>query len=242
MNAANDAPAGSGPIAPESERVRWVYTRAPAIVAVVAAAVRLVYWLHVRANDPFYAQVIPNFDMYTYWTWGRAIAGGDWLSRGFTEGRPFFFGPLYPYLLGVVFSIFGENFDVVHGLQAAMGVAAPLFVWSMARRLFGAAEGLAAGLLAAVCGLLVFNEQLLLMEGVVVALHAAMLWCVVRSQFSSRRGWLWMARLIRYSSQSFSRRSKASSGGSATNVSSPSSLPQSNFLRQASCWLGIWAM
>ncbi|MCX8038639.1 MAG: glycosyltransferase family 39 protein, partial [Candidatus Sumerlaeia bacterium] len=78
--------------------------------------------------------------MHTYWTWAQAIAAGDWLSRG-PQAGPFFYGPLYPYFLAVLFRVFGVSFDAVHGAQALIGLVMPVLVWWMARRLFDEVAG-----------------------------------------------------------------------------------------------------
>ncbi len=157
-----------------------------------AAIARLFYWLRLRQVDPFYAQVIPEFDMHLYWTWAESIARGDWLSARVTEGRPFFYSPLYPYFLAVVFKIFGASFDAAHGVQALLGLVPVALVWDTARRLFGRAEALVAGLIAALCGPVLFYEQLLLTEGLLILLHAALVWCLVRGHLSrGRLRWPW---------------------------------------------------
>lgn len=161
------------------------------LVAAVAAVTRLAHWLFVRARDPLYAHTLPETDMHTYWEWAKSIAAGDWLSR---KQGVFYYGPLYPYWLAPWFRLFGPNFDLVHGLQAGIGVVAPLAVWDLARRLFGPREGLVAGLLVACAAPILFYEQLLLMEGLLVAIHALFLWSVGRGLLGEKRdAWKWAA-------------------------------------------------
>ncbi|MGC8742074.1 MAG: glycosyltransferase family 39 protein [Candidatus Sumerlaeaceae bacterium] len=165
--------------------------RGAVLVAAVALVVRLAHWAFVRIYDPFYAHTLPETDMHTYWEWAKAIAAGDWLSR---KQGAFYYGPLYPYWLALWFRFFGPNFDVVHGLQAAIGVVAPLAIWSLTRRLIGAREGLVAGLLIATAAPIIFYEQLLLMEGLLVAIHALFIWSVGRGLSDERRqAWHWAA-------------------------------------------------
>jgi len=154
------------------------------IVATVTLVVRLVHWGYVRARDPLYAFTLPETDMHTYWEWAKSIAQGDWLS---TKQGVFYYGPLYPYWLAFWFKCFGPNYDLVHGLQVAVGLVAPLAIWDLARRLFGPREGLVAGLLVAAAAPILFYEQLLLMEGLLVAIHAGFLWCVARVLMNGER-------------------------------------------------------
>ncbi|MCX7625736.1 MAG: glycosyltransferase family 39 protein [Candidatus Sumerlaeaceae bacterium] len=148
------------------------------VVAAIALLVRLIHWWSVRRSDPLYAYTLPETDMHTYWEWAKAIAQGDWLSR---KQGVFYYGPLYPYWLAPWFKLFGPNYDLVHLMQVAVGVLAPLAIWDLTRRLFSWREALVAGLLLAVAAPILFYEQLLLMEGLLVAIHAGFLWCCVRA-------------------------------------------------------------
>ena len=157
----------------------------------VALAIRLAHWWFVRRNDPLYDLTLPETDMHTYWEWAKSIAAGDWLSR---KQGGFYYGPLYPYWLAPWFAAFGPRFELVHGLQALLGTLPPVLVWSIGRNLFNPTAGLAAGLLLALCAPLLFYEQLILMEGLLVAIHAGFLWCLAKGVLArSGRSWLYAA-------------------------------------------------
>ena len=160
------------------------------ITLLAAVLTRLIHWINIHAFDPLYAQTQPMSDMRTYWVWAKAIAAGDWLSENAQNG-PFYYGPLYAYFLACLFRVFGESYSVVHGLQALIGLLAPLVLWTISRRLFGKGPALATGLLAAFCAPILFYEQTLLTEGLLIAVHAAILVCLVRGQESVGRAWLW---------------------------------------------------
>jgi len=171
--------------------LEWAVENGFWVTLAVAASARLIHWISIYTSDPLYAQTLVKCDMDTYWQWARRIAAGDWLSEKAQPG-PFYYGPLYPYFLAVLFRIFGENFHVVHGMQALIGLVSPLLLWSIGRRLFGKGPALATGLMAAVCVPFLFYEQTLLMEGLLIAIHAAILWCLVRGQETlGGRAWLW---------------------------------------------------
>ncbi len=161
------------------------------ITLAAAAVVRLLHWILVRSNDPFYAQTFRGFDMHTYWTWAQSLVKGDWLSREFTNNNAFYYGPMYAYFLGIVFKVFGESYNAVHGLQALLGTVSPVLLYSACRRLFGNGAALATGLLAAVCAPIVFYEQTLLMEGLLVLTHTGILWMLIRGQSGGRGSWAW---------------------------------------------------
>jgi 4-amino-4-deoxy-L-arabinose transferase-like glycosyltransferase len=160
------------------------------LTIVLTLLVRVLHLLSVRASDPQYALALIGTDMHTYVSWGKSIAAGDWLSIGFTKGEPFYYGPLYAYFLAVWMRICGENYDLLHGVQALVAVVPPIAAWSVARRLFGPGPAVITGVLAAFCVPLFYYEQVLLMEGLLAAIHAGILWALVCGQ-ESRRRWLW---------------------------------------------------
>lgn len=182
----------SAPARPAPVWVDWAVRHGFWITLAAAVFTRLVHWLSVRAWDPLYAQTFAGFDMHNYWNWGQQIAEGDWLSRKATNNGAFYYGPLYPYFLAVIFKIYGVSYGAVHGAQALLGMLAPVLLWSAARRMFGAGAALATGLLTALCAPLLFYEQVLLMEGLLTAIHAGILYCLARGGTASERtGWRW---------------------------------------------------
>lgn len=110
-------------------------------VVAVALAVRLLHVYQTR-QVPFVQQLVG--DAAGYWTWARQIAAGDWLG---TEA--FYQAPLYPYVLGVLFRLFGESVDAVRMMQAVFGAAACGLMALAAARWFGRWAGVAAGLMLA---------------------------------------------------------------------------------------------
>jgi len=171
--------------------LEWLVEHGLWVTVAAAALARLIYWMHIYASNPLYAHTLPKCDMDTYWQWGRKIAAGDWLSRQSQPG-PFYYGPLYPYFLAAIFRLFGESFHAVHGIQALVGLLPPALLWAIGRQLFGKGPALATGLLAALCAPFLFYEQTLLMEGLLIAIHATILWCLVRGQEASgQRAWRW---------------------------------------------------
>ena len=115
---------------------RWI----PWTLLLLGLAVRIGYVLGQPAADPGFAR--PALDGAYYWEWAGALASGE----GRIDGA-FYLAPLYPYLLALFRTLFGEAFGLLYGLQhLAVVVAAGLFVLT-GRRLAGEWEGLAAGAL-----------------------------------------------------------------------------------------------
>lgn len=143
---------------------------APLTVFALALAVRLVYLADLRGT-PFFDLLMG--DAAGYDAWAQRIAGGDWLGH-----EVFYQAPLYPYLLGLVYALFGRHLDLLRMIQAVMGSAACLAIAAAGARLFGRRAGLGAGLILAVYGPAVFFDgilqkgslDILLMSGILFSL------------------------------------------------------------------------
>ena len=98
------------------DRPRWLDHRvALLIIFLVALALRLLYLWDV-SDQVFFRQLV--VDQESYDLWATRIAGGDWIGD-----QPFYQDPLYPYLLALVYAVFGRNFLVVYVLQALISSA-----------------------------------------------------------------------------------------------------------------------
>jgi 4-amino-4-deoxy-L-arabinose transferase-like glycosyltransferase len=83
-------------------------------------------------------------------------------------GRLFHQEPLYPYLVGITYGVFGPDPRWVYASQMALGVVSILFVWVIARRHFGDLAAGVAGALAVLCGPVLFYEMVLLRTSLTV--------------------------------------------------------------------------
>ena len=112
----------------------------------------------------------PMVDARSYSQWGQAIAAGDWLGD-----RVFYQAPAYPYLLGVVYWLFGHEGLAVQVVQAAMGAAACVFLAFATRRLFGANAGWAAGVILALYAPALFFDGMIQKASLGLFLTSALL-------------------------------------------------------------------
>ncbi len=141
----------------------------------------------------FFSQYVgsPLHDVYRvdhlyYRTWGLEIAGGDW-----SGGRKIFEqGPLYAYFLGFLYTLLGTRDTAVLAVQLLLGVLTPIMVFAAARRLFGPAEGIVAGLLAALYGPFLLYEALLMKSFLAPLLTMAALLAVMHYRETGRSRWL----------------------------------------------------
>src|SRR5450755_2921721 len=89
------------------------FWRGALCVFAVALAIRLLHiWLLQRA--PFFSLLMG--DSKSYDVWAQKIAAGDWLGT-----EVFNQAPLYPYFLGVLYTLFGRDFLLVRICQGLIG-------------------------------------------------------------------------------------------------------------------------
>ena len=128
----------------------------PWAVVGCALLLRALYLRDFWQGSPFASASISDARVFD--DWALRIARGDWLGGAEAFALP----PLYPYLLGLFYFLFGHAPGGVQVLQALVGCGSTLLVYRLGRRHFGAGAGLAGGLLFACYGPEVFEEGVLL--------------------------------------------------------------------------------
>lgn len=105
-------------------------------------------------------------------------------------GAPRFYQePLYPYLIAVTYSIFGEDPRYVFAWQMALGIGINVLVHLLSRRVFGAVCGAIAGVLAALYAPLLSLELVLLRDVLIVFTGLVLVLLLMRAIESAR--WCW---------------------------------------------------
>jgi tetratricopeptide (TPR) repeat protein len=143
-------------------------------ILTLALALRLAHWWAVR-HQPFFAWLV--MDSQEYDRWAQEIAAGDW--RG---SQVFFQAPLYPYLLAVLYAVFGRSLDAVYLVQIALSVAGCWALYRAGRAMAGATAGLGAALLAAIYGPFLFYDVQLLKESPAAAVTSFLLWALAAAR------------------------------------------------------------
>jgi 4-amino-4-deoxy-L-arabinose transferase-like glycosyltransferase len=143
-----------------------VWSNASQIIALILAAIALRLWYlwQYGNNLPYLGFVIGDSEYYDLWA--RRIASGV----GY-ESKPFYTGPLYPYLLGFFYVAAGKSLYAVAFMQAAAGVLNILLVYGMGRSIFSHATGLLAALITLLYGPILFLESKILTETLAIALN-----------------------------------------------------------------------
>lgn len=161
---------------------------APALagLALLALAARLAWVLPYGQHHPHAAR--PVIDELAYDAWARRIAGGDWLGD-----TVFFQEPLYPYLLGAVYRIFGADMAVARGLNVALALLWVLCTARIAALVGGRRAGITVGVVAALATPLVHTTALVLKPSLFLALLGALVLSLLEER---RRPSRWRALAI----------------------------------------------
>ena len=138
------------------------------LIAGVAFTVRLIYILEI-SRSPFFDVLIG--DARRYDAWASQIAAGDWLG-----GEVFYQAPLYPYVIGVIYSVAGRSLMTVRVVQAALGAASCVLLALAARRLFSERAAAIAGLGLAVYAPAIFFAGLLQKSALDLFFVSLLLW------------------------------------------------------------------
>ncbi len=146
----------------------------------LALALRVAHVLSIR-DAPFFRHLF--LDPLFYDSWAVRIAGGDWLGRA--EGV-FFQDPAYPYLLALLYALFGHDYLAATLVQAVLGSLIPPLLYLAARRWLDTPAALIAALLAAVYPPAVYYDGLILKTWLGVLLATASLLALSRAVGTAR--------------------------------------------------------
>ncbi|MCA1586613.1 MAG: glycosyltransferase family 39 protein [Acidobacteria bacterium] len=122
-------------------------------VFVVALTIRLVH-LWQMSGTPYFSVLMG--DARGYDTWARTIAAGDWIGR-----EVFYQAPLYPYFLGVVYTIFGSEVGAARLAQVVVGSFSCVLLAYAGRWWFSPRLGLAAGMALALYAPAIFFDGII---------------------------------------------------------------------------------
>jgi 4-amino-4-deoxy-L-arabinose transferase-like glycosyltransferase len=112
------------------------------LIFLFALAIRAVYYIRSGANPLL---TYPVLDESYYIDLGTRISSGFWLG----EERVFFMDPLYGYLLGLAFAVFGEGLESVRILQITLDAANGVLIFYLGKKVWSIRAGIAAGLIYA---------------------------------------------------------------------------------------------
>ncbi len=152
----------------------------------MALALRLFHLWQIR-SAPFFSVLMG--DSHGYDAWARQIAAGDWIGK-----EVFYQAPLYPYFLGLIYTIAGPSLMAVRLCQAVLGASACVLLGLAARRLFSARAGLVAGIGLAVYAPAIFFDGLIQKSVLDVFFVCLSLWILsgLVDRATQTFSWLWL--------------------------------------------------
>ncbi len=152
-------------------------------IALLALTLRVAYHVEMRGN-PLVEHL--QLDELYHDRWAESIAAGD-----FVGSQVFFRAPLYPYAVGIIYSLFGHTADIIRVLQHLLGAASVFLVYVIARSLFSKTAAVVGSLLLAFYGVMIFFEGRLLFDSPLAFL--VLLWLALAIHTQSKPDWKRMA-------------------------------------------------
>ena len=181
---------GTPPVPSAPHRPAWLSDLTPSLLAIlgVAFVLRLstILWL---------SDTVPFSDYFYYHMAGEQIAK-DWTfffdrTAAVDYGKFGWWPPIYPFVIGALYALFGVEHRVVVYLQVILGTLVCWLAYRIGRDVAGERVGRIAALLVAINPTYIFVTNLLASENVYVLLLAAGLALAVRLDAASpRRAWI----------------------------------------------------
>lgn len=157
------------PVEARGTRPFWPWAAA---IFGVALAVRVLHvWLLSRS--PYFDALMG--DARGYDEWARRLAGGDWIGT-----EVFYQAPLYPYFLGVLYSVFGHSLWAVRVVQAIVGAGSATLLGLAGYRLSSPRVGQLAGFALALYAPAIFFDALLQKSVLDLFFITLALWLIAR--------------------------------------------------------------
>ncbi len=119
----------------------------------VALAARLLHLWQMRGT-PYFSTLMG--DARGYDQWAQRLAGGDWVGTDV-----FYQAPLYPYFLGLVYTVAGHDLMALRIVQAVLGSLSAVLVGYAAARLVSPRAGMLAGAMLALYAPAIFFDGLI---------------------------------------------------------------------------------
>jgi tetratricopeptide (TPR) repeat protein len=159
--------------------------RIPAIIFLVALVFRLTCFIQSFDNPLLYLQIL---DESYYVALGRAVAAGFILG----EKGLFYMDPLYGYVLGAFFYLFGPDVLYVRIFQIALDSINAALIAIIAGRFGGKLCGMTGGIVYALFGPAAFFSLLILKTTLSITLVLLFIIILLRASEDERAGW-WLA-------------------------------------------------
>jgi len=136
------------------------------LIAATALIARLAYLWGYRSH-PFFEFTF--LDPRWHHDWANAVASGKLIGK-----EAFFRAPLYPYFLGLIYTLTGSSMLAARLAQFALGIASAVMVYLLGLKLLGKnIPAFVAGMFFALYGPMIYFEGELLIPSLIVFLDMA---------------------------------------------------------------------
>jgi tetratricopeptide (TPR) repeat protein len=163
-----------------AERTNYVWLF---VALALTFLIRLWFVLGMR-GQPFSTISPQMLDSYYYHKWAVDIISGE-----FWGTDVFFLRPLYPYLLALIYSVFGQHVLAVQFVQTIFATVSCFLLYDTSRRVFGSRPAAFASVGFALTGILVFYTGTLLYVEITVLLSLLSVWLTF---VAGSRIWVWI--------------------------------------------------
>jgi len=143
------------------------------LIFLTAYVIRLAYIIEISEQPYFTA---PAVDAQYHDEWAMDIAAGK-----LYYGEPFFRAPLYPYLLGMVYYVFGHDYFIARIIQALIGAFSCMLIYFLGKKIFSKRVGIISGFAAAGAWMLIYFEGELLLPVILVPLDLGLLLSLIHT-------------------------------------------------------------
>ena len=153
-------------------------------VFAIALIIRFVHVWQLQ-SAPFFNVLMG--DAQSYHSWGSDIAAGNWLGS-----ETFYQAPLYPYFLGSLYTLFGQDLLTVRLGHILLGSTSCALLAVAGHRLFSRNVGVLAGLMLAVYAPALFFDGLIQKATLGMFLLCAALALLSQLASQPRKLWTWL--------------------------------------------------
>ncbi|MCF8355735.1 MAG: tetratricopeptide repeat protein [Melioribacteraceae bacterium] len=127
------------------------------VITAIGFILRLIYVLETQSS-PFIQHPFSDSEIYANWALDLIDFGG-WFGA-----ETFFMSPAYPYILGIVFLIFGKNFIVIRLIQVIVSTLNIILIYFIGRNLHSKNAGYLSAVIASVYSIFIFYSGAILSE------------------------------------------------------------------------------
>lgn len=184
------------PPVPKGRRRRILGSRwtAAIFILVIALTVRMLH-ISEAVQGPLMRDTLPMYDSQYYDKVAREVAEGDILGD-----EVFYLAPLYPYTMAIPYRLFRTrtadggyvyNITTVRYLQCALGAVSCVLAYWVGSLAMGRWAGVLTGLMAAVYGVFVYYDGIIMPSSLVLFLHLlALLVLLLAARYGSAAWWV----------------------------------------------------